>query len=527
MAGPTTYSVGSVTISADGGITGDQLAAVKAATAGFTVGDQIVTVGAGAVSLPAPLGPDQELVIQPGYTGSLVIPPGWKYVIDGSTLSPPGALSGGDPATTIVGDLNYTGPAGSIIVTEGTGTVVATDPTGAMLSFFTGTYDIKAFGSSDTINLDNGLISTVRADGENVTFNLGSPTTTSSGARAAGLPETPASNIISLVPTAPGGTDVVNVNPGSADELLSRTALVVNATGGAVTVVAGGAGNTMTVNASGGFQLLQDAVGGAVVNMGPNTDYQNNPGEATTSTLTGSFGGDDTVWALTAVDYNGGLSNSTFFVGSPTTGAAETVQAGANATVDGGENGGLYTEGTTTFDFFGNVITTIPAATASDTIMGSASSAFVWGNNNENITVSQSTPATNFDQGGIYVAFGSSDTINTASSSGGNSFILYNAAGATTDTGFYGNTTIVVSNTGFDDVSFFASATTPAHTVTIDNWQSTDIFFMGNYSTADQNTATQALNAAAGGPTEFTLSDGTTINFVGTSPLDNGLFEHT
>jgi len=93
--------------------------------------------------------------------------------------------------------------------------------------------------------------------------------------------------------------------------------------------------------------------------------------------------------------------------------------------------------------------------------------------------------------------------------------LLDNAAGT-----FAGATTLVGSNTGQDSFNLFVDGSAPpAHTITIDNWQSNDILFI-----TDLSTAGGGLNAAAATivpiEKEFVTNIGTTENVSGPKASD-------
>jgi hypothetical protein len=437
MASPTVLSVGSVTVTANGGYTGDLLAKVTTAAAAYTV----ITVGPGAgnTSDTIPAAPTTggpfELVIQPGYSGPLVIPTGYALVINGATADT-NTITGGDPTTIIMGSdlapLNYSGGALTVIGGAGGGSVTDTAD-GATLAFISGSYSINAVGNGDIIELG----------------------TSSSGTGAA---------------AASTGGDVVTVT---------------------------GTNSTVTANA-----------------------------------------GADTIFAHGGgTDFIGTAASSSVFIGSNT--GAVTVTSATNQSIFGGTAGGTYTEGadsTGSFFFWGNHAGVSPTVPTSDTLFGTASSpnGLIWGASQENTVVSQSGAGAALGGGNTFVAYGDADTINAAASRGGDSFIVFNIA-FTTDPAnnghFAGNTTLVGSTQGnelfgiFDNLGFGTSEGN--HTITIQNWVSTDVLGLGGYktetgNTADLTTANTALAAAKGGSAQFTLSDGTTIKFEGVAPTSVG-----
>ena len=505
MASPTVLSVGSVTISANGGQTGDLLQQIINASQGSTV----VTVASNATALPTPpagAGPF-ELVIPAGYTGTLVIPSGYAYVVYSGT----GTLSGGDPTTAIVGnDLSYTGSAGTVVGAGSTG-VVSDNGNNAVMSFFGGTYSVTATGNNDTVKFDSGSSAQATVEGANSVIDLGSPASSSGAASAAVADAAAAVNTLDITTsvTGAGGVDTVNAVAGSNNLMFLTTAGVVNETGGSSTVITG-SGGVVTLNATGGNALVFDFQGGNVINASTSTEFVGAPGAAA-SDYNAAAGGADTIFASTAIDYSNslGTANSLFFLGGA---GAVTVSAAAAETVFGGSGGGSYSVGATSFEFFGGG--------GADTVTGASGSPSIlaFGAANESLTINDSTG------GNSIVSFGTNDSINASGAGGGNTWQIVNqtlpaAAGGT----FTGDSTLVGSSAGGDTFVVYVDASAPAaHTVVIDNWQASDAMFIANLASASQSlnaTDLAAVNAFdAGGGSSLTLSDGTTIEFNGAKP---------
>jgi hypothetical protein len=514
--GATVLSVGSVTISANGGNTGDLLKQIMAAAAGLTV----VTVGAGATSLPAaPVsGGPFELVIDPGYTGTLNIPTGYALVVNGATADT-NPITGGDSTTSIVGAgaVNYSGGAG-VVLGLGTGGTVDDTATGAVMAF-TGAYSVTASGGNDTVGFDGGNSTfTGSASGDVVDIGGGAPSA-GSGAAAAAVAAT--STVTDNVPVGISQTSNITSDAGLYED---SGLLTLNASGGSATVVTGSAAH-VTLNASGGSQLVFDNIGGNVINAGPSTEYVTAVNVAA-STYNASAGGADTIFASTAIDYSSaaGTANSLFFLGGA---GAVTVSAAAAETVFGGAGGGSYSVGATSFIFIGGG--------GADTLTGGAGSSTVtaWGGVNENLTISQ-TGSAGETIGNTYITFGNNDSMNAAAGLGHSDWQIVNQAlpngvgsgNSTTPGTFTGDSTLVASNAGSDLFVVYidpASATLPAaHTIDIANWQSSDTLFLSDLGNANQSLdATDASTVAAfeaGTSHSLTLSDGTTIDFTGAKP---------
>ena len=287
--------------------------------------------------------------------------------------------------------------------------------------------------------------------------------------------------------------------PVATDYVFATAPATLDQFGGANTVLS--SSGSLTVNAVAGAITVFDAVGHDLINGGPSTEFVGAPGSAT-STINAGTGGSDTILAGNSVLYNGTAGANSLFIGGVGT---STVVAAASETVFGGTGGGIYAPGATSFLFFG--------AGASDTISGGVTAnSLVWGNTNEKITDVGTAGFTTF------IAFGNNDSINAAGAGGGNAFIVVDE---TLPSGtFSGNTTLVGSSAGGDTFALFGEPGTPppAHTITIENWQASDTLFLG-YSAADAANADAALAAApAGAGATFTLSDQTTVTFLGNHP---------
>jgi len=503
----TVLSVAGVTITGNGGTTGDLLQQIINAQAGLTV----VTVGGAATSLPAPpvgSGPF-ELVIEPDYTGALAIPAGYKFVINGATADS-NQISGGDSSTAIVGGssqpLNYFGAAGTVLGVGGTGTIDDT-ANGALIGV-DGAYSVTAIGNADTIGVDGGGVK-VTLSGSGDIINIGG------GSAPAGADAPGGSSIDTVSITSGSTSDVVNVGTGTSfSHIFLSAAGTVNQAGGATTVVTE-AGGSVTLNATGGSDLVFDGAGGAVVNGGPSNVFANAIG-VSSATFNAASGGADTIFAQSAVDYTNklGTASSLLFIGGA---GAVTVSAAAQETVFGGAGGGSYSIGATNFLFVSNI-------GGADTLTGGpgATSVTAFGGSNESLTVSQMVSS----PGNTFIAAGDQDSINAMFAGGGNSFEDDNQGGLA------GNTTLVGSNVGHDTFSVYidSSTTVAAHTVDIGNWQSTDQIFVINLDPAaggalDQQDLTAVNNFLAGGSgSAITLSDGTTINFTDAKPTNIGHF---
>lgn len=300
--------------------------------------------------------------------------------------------------------------------------------------------------------------------------------------------DTIAATVANAVVTLPAATDFVFVT----------APCTLNQFAGANTIIS--SAGSMTVNGVGGSLTIFDAVGHDLINEAPSSVFVGSPSGAT-STINAATGGSDTILAGNNVLYNGTSGANSLFIGGVGT---STVVAAASETVFSGAGGGIFAPGGASFLFFG--------AGGSDTLSGGAASPVVWGNANERL-LAQGTAGF-----GTFIALGESDSINAQTAGGNNAFIVVNE---TLPSGtFAGNTTLVGSNAGGDTFGIFGEpgAPPPAHTIVIANWHANDTLFL-SYGATDVATADAALAAAPpGAGAIFTLSDHTTIHFIGDHP---------
>jgi len=501
----TVLSVAGVTISANGGNTGDLLFQINAATSGFGPG-QIVTVGGTDSVIPAAptVGGPFELVIEPDYTGSLAIPSGYAFVINAATADT-NPISGGDATTAIVatGDINYAGGAGTVVGIGGSGSI--TDEANGASIAINGAYSVVANGNGDVIGIDGSAGDRLTVNGSGDVINIGGGGPSSAAAGAAGAFET-----VSI--TSASTSDVVNIGPGSSSShIFVAAAALINQAGGSTTIVTQ-AGGTVTLASAGGSDFVYDTQGGSLIQAAP-TDVFVNVG-ATASTVEAAAGGADTIFALSSVDYTDklGTANTLTFVGGA---GAVTVSAAAVESVYGGTGGGSYSIGATSFQFV--------SGGGADTLTGGpgATSVFAYGGSNENLTVSQMVSS----PGNTFFTLGNNETINAMNAAGHNTWDIVDP--------FSGDTSLVGSNVGNDqfvvfmDVAPGAGTTAPTHTVDISNWLSSDTMFINNVGAANGALNEADVNAvnqfvAGGSGSTLTLSDGTVINFTGAKPTTIG-----
>jgi hypothetical protein len=520
MASPTVLSIGGVSITANGGSTGDALYAIEQLFKSGAVESVPAVSPETTIPLPPADGKVHGLVIEASYTGALSIPAGYKYVIYGGTGT---LIDNHASGAAIVGNaVNFSGSAASVISAGGTGHITD-NQANALIDVAAGHYTINLAGNGDTVHVDSGS-SFVSVKGSNEHIYVG--TVPGTGGQASGATGTSSNisvlrgiNDVAVVLSgdntigALGANSNVDVGGGS-NYIFALASAVINQTAGDSTIQLA-PGGVVTVNATGGSQIIYDYNGGNLIHAGPSTEFVSDPTASSASTLISS-GGADTIFATSAVSYDGTAATGTtasLFVDVAKTGAA-TVVAAKNQIVFAGQAGGNYTVGSGSFFLFGGG--------GVDNIYGAAGSApvTVWGNTNERVVMSDSLGGT----GDIFYAFGNNDTINATNTPGKSEFLVVNQTlpsglGGT----FAGNTTLIGSSAGNDVFNIFTDSSNPApHTIDIQNWQASDSMFVGNLSggageVLSSTDATAIANFLSGGGTSFTLQDGTTVEFTNTN----------
>ncbi len=345
--------------------------------------------------------------------------------------------------------------------------------------------------------------------------------------------------------------------------------------GSNMTVTLGGVGQSLYVDAgtSGVFtqngsgaaiQIGSGSVTGASAADSVTAQFQLNGGNAVTlgsssvssvlvlhdtANTISAMAGRSYVFAQTGgADYYGNDA-AVFFVGATTVAAVSTVFGGSgNDTVYGG-SGVNYTAGSGNNVFNSGLAanntvralhSTITATTGHDTLFGSTAGdqinlnggteLFVGGGGADTMLGGSITPtvfgAAGEDlkligtHGAFAVAFGDSSTIDGSLANQGGTFFSANYRGI-------GNTTLVgslVAPSPYEADKFIVGSVVgganTVHTVTIDNFQSGDSFFLSGYGAADAATFQAAVAAAnaSGSKLSFTLSDNTTVTFTNHHP---------
>lgn len=447
----TTVAIGGVTVSTSGALTGALLQKFNSVTSAAAGNKSLNVATPTGTNFPAPISGDTNvLVIQSSVTGNISVPAGYQYIVYNGN----GSITGGDSTQAVIGDLTYSGGAGTVAAAPSVSSavdLVNDSAKGAVLSFANGTNTVTAAGAGQTINLDAGA---------------------------------------SFV-------------------LAQQTGDIINQTGGSSTInsAASTAGADTVMLTGGSMQFNAFGAGGDVISVSGNASLEVvGQGGATSSIFGGS--GSDTVVIGSAV-YTGGTGNSLFVGGS----GSSTVYTAAADTMFSGTGGGMYNFTSNSNDLWlgGGGADSINIAAGTSSVQP-----VIWGHNNESATITAAASA----KGAVIVALGASENLNFAGAAAGNTVVLWNAQIGGND--FAGNTTLTASSAGKDVFAMFAGtlnggAAEGAHTITINNWQASDVFALsGGYTSAQAAAATSALATGS----SFTLSDGTTVQFNGVKPTN-------
>ena len=477
----TVVSVGNVSVTTTGTLANTLLQQIASITAGSTEVTVPAAVSAGTttapITLPAAAGTSPVLTIPATDTGVISIPAGYTAVVYEGT----GTLVGGDSLTAIIGGngLNYTGPAGTVIA-NGTGSVTGTivDSTpGAHIAVADAGENVMGSGEGQVYSFDSG------------SSTLNSAATT----QGAGSKQS-----VSVDGTA---TLIAYMN-GSANFMQS---------GGNATFVAGPGGNTFTQTAGSGEYWASAAGDSITLGSAAGQETVAGANSAGVQTLHGGAGA-DTIFAAGSAPGVGGViyygnsasTSSSFLVAGKGT---STIYTAANETMYG-NTGGSYVS----LSSGSNLV--FLGGGGADTITGNDSTgkATIWGLSNETITSSASVGSA------AYIVNGNNSAIDITNSSGGSNFLALDGGV------FAGNATLTMSNAGHDGIALFSAdvfgLSHVTHTLTIANWQSTDILDLspaGGASGYGATVAAAAQSALASG-NSFTLPDGTTVTFTGNKP---------
>jgi len=547
MAQPTVFAIAGVSISASGGAAGNTLfmleqqlqAASTAGTLHTYTPPSVAGAGtpANPITFPTPSasGGLQVLVIPAGDTGVISVPAGYGDIV----YSGHGTVHANSGNVIVLGDLFFNGGAGSVVA-GGTGGKVSDSTSGALLSVLSGNYTVNSTGAGQTVQIGNKAKFNLDVTGSGTTVQLGNAgDTTPAQQRGSDFVTIAGAN--DSITLFPAENALFNVTAGASNTSFMLTGAAATETDvvtfvlDSATTINGGNGNlvvfdqagALTYNGAGNLNtiFLLDSVGGGHLTTGAHTFYSNVAGVGPTSII-GTAGGNDTVFAFSAVNVNDSAATSTLFVGSANAGA-DTVAAGATADIYGGSGGGTYTIGSSKF-FFGGASGSGSGATATvhDTVVqdGTSAQGILFSNSNESLTLT-SLAGGGTAQGDILFAAGNNTTVDATNSAGNNILLADNASSGTGSppSAITGASTLIGSNAGHDTFVMFVDNTTEAaHTITIQNIQASDTFVVSNLGGAGaflsaDTAAITAFNAGSSG-NSFTLQDGTTVTFVGTHP---------
>ncbi len=519
MAGQATIHAGGyVTIATSGIQTGNVLNQVnnlvKNAGSNLYFSDPSITVT--SIAATAPTAPGAVYGIQYGYNGTLTLPTGQPngyaaVVLETGTNV---TLSGGDPTTAIAsaGKLAYTGNS----------TAVA------------------AFGSNSVIN-DSGNLANIAVDGSNMAVTLsgveqslridggsqGAYTETGRGANIT-LATLVAGTVAGGVAGSSGGA---TPSVGSANaaipvqnaisnfQLTDTTALSLQDSFAASVVVLSGGANT--ISASAGANTVYATTGNDVYFEGnAQTFFVGATGkQVAVSTIFGGAG-NDTVFAQAGVNYTEGSGNNLFSGGTQAALDAAASVSGATAfhsTVTATTGHDLLFGGTIGDQYnLGGGSEVFVGGGGADTLFGGSVAPTIFGGSNESLKLIGTNA-------GIVVASGDKDVIDASKANQGSTFFVSSVANVLNTT-LVGSTATASLSGAHDSFVIGHAATTvtasgAAHTISIENFHTGDAFFLSGYTAADG----AAFKAAVATPTpsgnvSFTLSDNTTVTFVGTHP---------
>ncbi len=548
----------------------------------------VTTVAGGAVNPTLPAAPTTPgetdvLVVPANDSGTIGVPSGYGDVI----YTGAGTLTGGGAGQLIAGDLNYRGAAGTVLATGGAGSV-SDSASNAVLAFFAGIYAADASGNAARLSFDNAVNFFATVSGSLSTALIGTPSTAGGGLAVTQQPSqnfltmTGSNDVASVLSgtnfiLTGASPETIDVAGGWTQMQFGGGQVTIDQTAGTVlgTLVAGG---TLVVNGGGGRTTFWDAAGGTSAQLGAASEFVAGAGS---DTAAASAGGTDTVWAAGGAMHLFGSNQAGSRLLFAGVAGASSVSGGAAATVYGLGGSGVYTAGAA-FEYvgYGSADTIFAGAGSNDTVFaefgaldysgqgaqtltfaggagaasvaapdtatvyggsgslavtaGGASFTFIgmsgkdtitqgfgsgetWSGSNEHLTLTSVGSAGAF--GSQVIAYGTNDTIDATNSNGSNSFLMLNQAG------FTGNATILGATAGNDLFTLYVDTTKPpAHTITIENWQPSDVFVAANLSygadgplsNADANT----VNAFAAGQlgNSFTLTDGTKVVFAGAQP---------
>lgn len=485
MAGnATVLSTGYATVSTTGAQTGQVLNRLNSliqtsnAISSVNAYDQDVDNGSATIAASATPG---LYVVPDGSTATISIQSSAAGVVLAQNTNV--TLAGGDANTGIVsqGILDYSGAAGLIDAFGDTSTVNAVADN-AIIGVGGSDMMVTLGGVGQSLHVDGGTTGIFTQTGSDAAIQVGS----GSASVAVASPDS--------------GTIQLQLNGGNAVSLGSSSVssvLVLHAGSNTISAVTG----TSSVFSQGG---ASEYYGNAA-----SVYFVGATSVVAVSTVFGGSGS-DTVFGGTGVNYTEGSGNNVFYSGvsptNPLRAEHSTVTAtSGHDTLFGSAAGDQFNLGRGSELFVGGG--------GADTMFGGSAGPTVFGASGEDLKLIGT-------RGAFALAFGNSDTVDASLSNQGSTFFAVNYPGV-------GNTTLVgsaVSPSGGAHDEFVVGSVTgggnAVHTITIDNFQSGDSFYLVGYSAADDATFQHAVAAdhTKGGGLSFTLSDNTTVVFNNNHP---------
>ena len=557
---PTLTAIGAVTISATDADIESIFKGAAASIATIPAANKFTYNGN-----TLPQGDGQSVLFVPAsVVGNVTIPAGYGYVVVGQG-SQVNLFTADDPQyhhATIVGDgYNFQGRASVVANGGGVSNVTATNDfnsssgspgsdaihvagTGTLVGGFNSSFIIDAGAhatvnatytthSANAVTVEGGATATVRETSGSLQILAGAMTNVTLGELGSntvniGFNPGVAPTVPGSVPTVPSATAAIH-NAGATPAFTN----VINATGPSNLPIYKEAANRFTINDASSVNLIAlglldrvDAFAGISTIFGRAAN--------TINVGAGSVffvGGADTVSAMSdlvppsdASTIHGGTANSTVFatandrfdLGSS---QANVFVGGSGAsTINALTGGGLFFGGTHGDDYNSgtSAAQTFVGLGGADTInsAGGTVAPLLYALNGERMQVvgGAATTVVGFTQGGV---------VDVSRTSGNNDlFAGYGDSGNETLVG----ATASVDSTGAAIHDTFVVGVNPnatAATITVDNWHAGDVFFLTGFGPADIATMDAAISNGLGASSlTFTLSDKTTINFVGNHPTN-------
>ena len=561
MAGETITAIGALSVAATSADINAIFQSVGASINALPAADKFTYDG--VTPIPAASADGKSVLFIPASArGNITIPPGFGYVVvaQGSqvTLNTAPYAGVGAYRPVVIGDgFNLNGDAANAVSGEGV-SVIYGGSTNLRAS------DLVRVGGTDTVN--GGANSTLIASaGSHVVVSSDSAThynsvvSVMSGANATISATGPNAlyldsgsiNRVSLYGAAGGGTVVIGTNPGVAPPLPPPAPTVSGVaqqrSGAAATPVFTNVITDTSVapaNHYYGFNSISifDQSSVNLITLG-DADYVS--AAAGTSTVFGVTNDTVSVGGYASMFFVGGTGTSTvaggatnvtmfgnagqvFDVGSARANifvggaaGASTINAGTGGgSFFGGQRGDLYNSGNALQNYGVNpqVFVGLGGADTINNGAGGLVAPLTYAENAEHMTLEGSAAST-------VVAFTNNGYVDASRTVGNNTFFAGYGAGG-------GNATLIGSGNSFDGMGVathdtFVLGANPASlpsAVVVENWHTGDALFLAGFTQADAQTMDNAIVASPQqggvGSLVFTLSDRTTVVFVGNHPTN-------